>query len=291
MKLLLEHPSDAHHNLIDYKVIDQNGAEIGSVYSLWADPASDQLEFIGVTTGWLGGTDRVIPAERAQVDEAQHVIHVPYGVEQIKGAPSFDPHTELTREQAAGVYQYYGVGAGTTAGVGAGTTAGLATGTTAGLAAAPTGASATRQKVGASAREAQPGEAVEVTLTEEQLVVGKRSVEAGGVRLRKIVRTEQVNVPVELRREDVVIERIPATEVREGVAASAFQEQTIDVPLHREEAVVAKESHVTGAVRAHKTEEVERQTVTDAVRKEDVEVIREGDLRAGPQDIVKGRQP
>jgi uncharacterized protein (TIGR02271 family) len=271
MKPLLEYPSHAHPDLIDYKVIDQDGTEVGSVYSLWADPTTEQLEFLGVTTGWLGGTDRVIPAEQVQVDEAQRVIHVPYAVERIKGAPSFDAHTELTREQAAEVYRYYGVGAGTTSGV----------------AAAPT----TTQDSGAMAHEARAGETVEVALTEEQLVVGKRAVEAGSVRLRKIVRTEQVSVPVELRREDVVVERVPASEVREGTASGVFEEQTIDVPLHREEAVVAKESHVTGAVRARKTEAVEHRTVSAAVRKEDVEVIREGGVHGAPEDIGKERQP
>ena len=54
----------------------------------------------------------------------------------------------------------------------------------------------------------------------------------------------------------------------------------MDVTLHREEAVVSKESHVTGAVRARKTEEVEQRTVSDSVRKEDVEVLRDGKTTA-----------
>ena len=113
-------------------------------------------------------------------------------------------------------------------------------------------------------------------LTEEELKVGKRTVSAGQVRLRKIVRTEVVNQPVEVRREDVVVERIPASEVHGGTANSDFTEQTIDVPLTREEAVVSKEAHVTGAVRLHKTAETETQNVSDSIRKEDVEVLRDG---------------
>ena len=45
--------------------------------------------------------------------------------------------------------------------------------------------------------------------------------------------------------------------------------------LHREEAVIAKDTVVTGAVRVRKTEEVETKTVSDSVRKEDVEVVRD----------------
>ena len=113
-------------------------------------------------------------------------------------------------------------------------------------------------------------------LTEEQVRVGKRTVDAGQVRLRKIVRTEIVNQPVEIRHEDVVIERVAAGDVHSGTATSDFKEETIDVPLTREEVVVSKEAHVTGAVRLHKTAETETQNVSETVRKEDVEVLRDG---------------
>ena len=117
---------------------------------------------------------------------------------------------------------------------------------------------------------------IQIILHEEQLLVGKREVSAGEVHLRKTVRTEQVNVPVELRREDVTIERVAAGDVRNVDTGEAFKEGTIEVNLTREEAVVSKESHVTGAVRLHKTSESETQQVSETVRKEDVEVLRDG---------------
>ncbi len=117
---------------------------------------------------------------------------------------------------------------------------------------------------------------IQIVLHEEQLRVGKREVSAGEVQLRKTVHTEQVNVPVELHREDVTIERVAAGDVRNVNTADAFKEGTIEVNLTREEAVVSKEAHVTGAVRLHKTAEIETQQVSETVRKEDVEVIRDG---------------
>jgi uncharacterized protein (TIGR02271 family) len=111
----------------------------------------------------------------------------------------------------------------------------------------------------------------EVPLTEEQLKVGKRDVAAGEIRVRKVVDTEQVNVPVELRREDAVIERIPAADVQVGAHSISDQEE-IRVPLSREEAVVEKETRVTGGVRVRKTATREQQSVSDTVRREDVEV-------------------
>jgi uncharacterized protein (TIGR02271 family) len=116
---------------------------------------------------------------------------------------------------------------------------------------------------------------VEIPTEEERLRVGKREVGGERVRLRKVVRTEQVNVPVELRKEDVVVERVPADQVRAGQGPE-FADQEMELEARREEPVVEKERVVTGAVRARKTGGVEQQTVSDSVRKTDVEVDRAG---------------
>ncbi|HEY0792136.1 MAG TPA: YsnF/AvaK domain-containing protein [Chthoniobacterales bacterium] len=136
-------------------------------------------------------------------------------------------------------------------------------------------------KAAALAAYDRGAEEINIILHEERLRVGKREVESGQVHVRKVVHTEQVNVPVELRREDVVIERVPASEVRQGNASDAFADKTVEVVLHADEAVVSKEAHVTGAVRVSKTAEVETRVVTDSVKKEDVEVVREGEIRRG----------
>src|SRR6201987_3247282 len=105
-------------------------------------------------------------------------------------------------------------------------------------------------KIGASQH---PGKAnVEVPLSEEEVNVGKRTVSAGDIKIHKKITTEQVNVPVELKREDAVIERVPAHEMQEG-GKEPFQEENVEVPLSREEAVVEKKTHRTGGVRGRKT--------------------------------------
>ena len=58
---------------------------------------------------------------------------------------------------------------------------------------------------------------------------------------------------------------------------TAFQEQEINVPVTREEAVVGKEARVAGEVRVGKDVETEQRTVGGEVRKEDVEVERDTD--------------
>ncbi len=137
---------------------------------------------------------------------------------------------------------------------------------------------------GTQPRESGDEIAAEVPLSEEEVKVGKRTVSAGEVNLQKKVSTEQVNVPVELKREDVVIERVPAHET--GPAGKEpFQEERVEVPLSREEPVVEKETRVTGGVRVRKTEGTERETIQESVRREDVDIDESGKISG------KGRKP
>ncbi|HEX6564903.1 MAG TPA: DUF2382 domain-containing protein [Chthoniobacterales bacterium] len=123
-----------------------------------------------------------------------------------------------------------------------------------------------------SAQEGPAGDpAAELPVSEEELKIGKRTVSAGEVRLQKKTSTQQVNVPVELKHEEAVIERIPAEEVTLG-GKEPFQEEHIEVPLSREEPVVEKETHVTGGIRVRKTEGSEQKTIQESVRSEDVDV-------------------
>jgi uncharacterized protein (TIGR02271 family) len=113
---------------------------------------------------------------------------------------------------------------------------------------------------------------VTVPVVEEQLNVQKREGELGAVDIRKTVTEEQQSVPVELRREEVNVERrnVKDRPLREG--DDAFNEGTIRVPVRGEEAVVSKEAVVTGEVVVTKGQTTERQEVRDTVRKQDVDV-------------------
>ena len=127
----------------------------------------------------------------------------------------------------------------------------------------------------ASAKPEVESGTTEVPLSQEEVKVGKRKVSAGDIKVRKTVGTEQVNVPVELKREDAVIERVPAHEVGSS-GKEPFQEERIEVPLSREEPVVEKETRVTGGVRVRKTEDVEQETIQESVRREDVDIDESG---------------
>lgn len=265
-----------HTDLFDYNVVDQNQESLGTIHGMWTNPQSGQLEFLGIKTGWLFGSNHVVPAGKAQIDEATRTIQVPYTLALVKDAPSIETDAEISDAQEAEIFRYYGGARGTATAPTASTRA-TETATTAASAAAASGLTA--GATGSTAKAADTAKTdgtIEVPLTEEQLKVGKRTVDAGQVRLRKVVRTEIVNQPVEVKREDVIVERVSADQVHTGAADAKFNEEVIDVPLTREEVVVSKEAHVTGAVRVAKTATAETQTVSDSVRKEDVEVTRDG---------------
>ena len=279
MKLLSTIPSTNLADLFDYSVVDQSHESLGTVHSMWNHQESGALEFLGVKTGWLFGSNHVVPAEQAQIDEAARTIQVPYLLAKIKDAPSVDADATISDEQEAEIYRYYGLGHGTTTAASTTdnrSTETMASGLTTGAMAATTEASVKTPAKSMAASTAKAGDDVEVALHEEEVKVGKRTVDAGSVRLRKVIRTEIVNQPVEVRHEDFVVERISADQVHAGTATSDFQDETIDVPLTREEVVVSKEAHVTGAVRVNKTSTAETQNVSETVRKEDVEVARDG---------------
>jgi uncharacterized protein (TIGR02271 family) len=111
-----------------------------------------------------------------------------------------------------------------------------------------------------------------VTRHEEELEVGKRPVEAGSARLRKWVETEPVEMDVELRRETA---RVTREQIDEPVSDAEIGEDEVEVPLRGEQPVVAKQTVAKERVGLEKDVQTERQTVSEEVRKERVDV--EGD--------------
>jgi uncharacterized protein (TIGR02271 family) len=120
----------------------------------------------------------------------------------------------------------------------------------------------------------------EIDLRKEELVVGKREVSNGGVLIRTVVQTDEVSQPVELRREEYVIERIAAGSSRDqqARAENAFQGREIYIPLMREEPVASKRTLLTERVKVGKRIEMDHKTITMPVRSEDVEIVKNPDL-------------
>jgi len=120
---------------------------------------------------------------------------------------------------------------------------------------------------------------IRVPEVEERLEVEKRPVETGQVQVRRTVEEERQTVPVELRREEVHVEQRDVAErpLAPGEARQAFQEDTIRVPVHAEEAVARKEAVVTSEVVVNKEQTTERQELGDTVRRTEVHVENQGE--------------
>lgn len=112
-----------------------------------------------------------------------------------------------------------------------------------------------------------------VQLIEETLHVDKNMRQAGEVAVSKHVVSEQVQVPVTLQHEEVVVTRRAVdTPVDAATAARAFQDETIKVAVNEEVAVVTKQAHVAEEIEIQKRAVSEQQTVTDTVRHEELDV-------------------
>jgi uncharacterized protein (TIGR02271 family) len=236
---------------LDYTVLDRDGEKVGSVDAVWEDHTG-QPTYVAVKTGWLGlGKAHVVPAYGAEVSDSTRKIRLPYTEEMIKNAPTFEQQAEID-EAAEGTiadyYRAYGY-----------------KGDARGCARSPTDLT----------RDQMTDEGARITLNEETVKIGKREVETGGIRLRKIVRTETVNQPVELQREEIVVERVPAKGKSPSRADLAFREEEIYIPLRREEAVVEKAVRATEEIRVEKRRETDRKDVSETVRREDVDIQRQ----------------
>jgi len=121
---------------------------------------------------------------------------------------------------------------------------------------------------------AQPGTAgeVRVPVTEEQLEVGKRPVQRGGVRVYKRVEEKPVRREIPLREEQVTVDRRPVDRPLTPADQSAFEERTFEVRETAEEPVVAKQARVAEEVVIRKDVNERTHTVDETVRRTDVDV-------------------
>ena len=136
-------------------------------------------------------------------------------------------------------------------------------------------------------------EAMRLVLNEEQLAIGKREVETGEIGVRKHVETQHVHENVQLRHEEVEVERRPITDGYSAAGnATIGEDEDIRMTLHAEEAVVEKRVVPTEELVVRKREVVENQPVDTTLRRETAEVDREvrtdtevrGDLRNDLRD-------
>lgn len=109
-----------------------------------------------------------------------------------------------------------------------------------------------------------------IPVIEEQIIVDKRVVETGRVRISKRVSEREELVDQILRH--VVVNRQPVNRAVTEGDFGAFKEGDIEITEHSEEAVVSKQARVTEEVSIGKTVEDREQVVNETVRSTEVDV-------------------
>jgi uncharacterized protein (TIGR02271 family) len=233
-----------------------DGSKIGKVSAVYYDHETNRPEWVSVATGMFGSKETLVPLAGSGWDEDK--LTVPFDKDVVKNAPHMDPDDELSDTEEAELFTYYGVPYG---------------GDTVTATGVPQGSYGQVQDVDG------PNTDTAMTRSEERLRVGTETVETGRARLRKRVVTENVTQTVPVSHEEVTIEREPVTDANRSAALSGpeFQEEAVEVTLHAERPVVAKETVPVERVRLGSQTVADEETVSETVRSEEIDSDSLGD--------------
>ncbi|WP_225984837.1 YsnF/AvaK domain-containing protein [Noviherbaspirillum aerium] len=132
-----------------------------------------------------------------------------------------------------------------------------------------------------TSKTAATTESSRIPVIEEELKVGKRQVQRGGVRVFQRVRETPVHESVQLREEHVKVERHPVDKPATAADLAAFKEGSVELRETAEEAVVSKSARVVEEVVVGKEVSQRTEQINDTVRRTDVEVEQLGTSRTG----------
>jgi uncharacterized protein (TIGR02271 family) len=266
-----EHHMPTTHEIQDWKGQTLNGpdgSKIGKIDEIYLDDQTGEPEWALVNTGLFGTRSSFVPIADARADGG--AVTVPFDKDTVKGAPNVEEDGHLSPQEEAQLFEYYGRGDYDST-----------TQTTTGHDTSGTVGHETSGTVGHDTSGPTTDDAM--TRSEEEVRVGTREREAGKVRLRKYVVTENVTKTVPVSREEVRLEREPITDANVGAATDgpAISEEEHEVTLRAEEPVVEKTTVPKERVRLDKDVVQDETQVTEEVRKERIETdgVTDGDRR------------
>lgn len=224
--------------LFKTSVYDRNGQELAPVANVWVDE-DEHPRFLGIPTD---GEDEnhIIPGEGAEVSSWGQKVRLAYDRDTVDASPTRDPSKDLSYEDERKVCDFF----------------------------QGKGPDIIYPCAPAKRADYATAEEKDIPLSEEELVVGKREVGEGNVRLKKVVRSHTEEQPVELRHEDIVVDRKAGS--GEPVSPESLGEQEYYIPLYHEEAVVQKQARERERVHVGKRGTDEREVVSREVREEEL---------------------
>jgi uncharacterized protein (TIGR02271 family) len=237
---------------IGEELVGADDAKLGTISHVYVDRKTGEPSFVSVKTGMFGMKSSLVPVAEA----AQHGdhVHVPFTKDQVKDAPNVEDDEDLSEAEEQRLYEHYSL-------------------------AYSTGGEDEHDDASAGHDTSGPNTDQAMTRSEEQLSVGKRSIESGRARLLKYVVTEDVSTTIALSHEEATIEREPITDANRDAAlrGAEISEEEHEVTLHAEEPVVQKSVVPMERVRLGTETVTEDAEVSDTVRKEQIGI--EGDVR------------
>lgn len=111
-----------------------------------------------------------------------------------------------------------------------------------------------------------------IPVIEEELNVGKRTVETGGVNVKTNVTERQVEEQVNLRNEEIHVDRRPVNRDATEADMATVKDGNFTVTERDEEAVVGKTARVVEEVVVNKDVTENTETISDTVKRTDVDV-------------------
>jgi uncharacterized protein (TIGR02271 family) len=125
-------------------------------------------------------------------------------------------------------------------------------------------------------RTRDTGDEATFDVVEEDVQIGKRQVERGGIRVRRHIVEKPIEQQVTLSETHVNVERQPVDRPASDADFNNMRDQTFEVTETAEEAVVRKQPRVTEEVRVTKDRQQHTETIRDTARRTEVDVERTG---------------
>ena len=274
-----------------------NGDKIGTVEHFFLDDRSGAPSWVAVSTGLFGTRHSVAPALEASF--ADGALRLPVSAEAVKSAPALGNEQHLDPGEEAQLRQHYGLATAADAGTADGTPAGWTDVPPPPYGAAPPAGqpsgdatiampavdpshTAAPAAAHTAAPPAAPATDGAMTRSEEQLRVGTERVAATRVRLVKYVVTEEVQITVPVRREEIRVEEVPVDAADEGPGESLLPAQEQPVGAGAQQAGAGGGAAGTGGLPREIILHTERPIVT-------MEVVPTERVRLGTE-LVHGQE-
>jgi uncharacterized protein (TIGR02271 family) len=257
--------ADDNPDVRGWDVLAADGRRLGEVDQLLVDTSAMRVRYLDVDVDKeLRGSDSdkhiLVPIGYARLNENdKRVVVNELSAERVRSAPAYSGRIDAQYENSLNAY--YGGTAGST------------------------GLSSGRDTASATGSRSRGEE--HISLSEEKMNVAKEREQSGEVQVSKHVETEHVRREVPVMREEVEIERRPATG---GMNAQArIEDDEIRVPLMEEHAVMEKHTVPREEIVVRKRQVQGTETVEADLRREKVDIEREGNARVRDNESDRNR--